>query len=261
MSATRAAAPVAEARRAVSLFVPCLVDTFQPRVAEAAVRVLRHLGCRVSYPAGQTCCGQPAYNSGFLSDAGALASRMAGVFDGDETVVTTSASCAGMVREHAAEVVAPEASAAVEGLAGRTMELVAFLRDALCIDAATYRGLIREPVTFHYSCHMRGAETVATASAVVRKMAGPWYRELENIDECCGFGGVFCVNHPAISVEMAEQKLRAIDRSGARLVVCNETGCGLHLEGVARRTGRRFRFAHVIELLAEGWGLMEAPRE
>jgi L-lactate dehydrogenase complex protein LldE len=237
------------------------VDTFRPRVAEAAVRVLRHLGCRVRYPAEQTCCGQPAYNSGFLDEAGSLAARMADIFDGEDAVVTMSASCAGMVREHAAEVVGREGKPAVERLARRTVEIVAFLRDELRVDPATYRGLIREPAVFHYSCHLRGAETVTSATAIVRDMAGPFYRELENIDECCGFGGVFCVNHPAISVEMAEQKLAAIDRSGARLVVCNEAGCGLHLEGVARRTGRRLRFAHVVELLAEGWRLMEPVRE
>lgn len=262
MSATPMARDaVAETRRTVALFVPCLVDTFRPRVAEAAVRVLRHLGCRVRYPEAQTCCGQPAYNSGFLDDAAALASRMAGVFDGDDTVVTTSASCAGMVREHAAELAGGGPQTAVTRLAGRTVEIVAFLRDDLHVEPAAYRGLIREPVVFHYSCHLRGAETVASASAIVREMAGPFYRELENIDECCGFGGVFCVNEPGISVEMAEQKLSAIDRSGARLVVCNESGCGLNLEGVARRTGRRLRFAHVIELLAEGWGLMEPADE
>lgn len=251
----------AAGRGTVALFVPCLVDTFRPRVAEAAVRVLRHLGCRVRYPADQTCCGQPAYNSGFPAEAGLLASRMAGVFAGDDAIVTTSASCGGFIREHAREVVPADARELADRLGGRTVEIVAFLRDGLCVEPAAYRGLIREPAVFHYSCHLRGAESIASATAMVREMAGSFYRELENMEECCGFGGVFCVNHPTISVEMAEQKLAAIDRSGARLVVCNETGCGLNLEGVARRTGRRLRFVHVIELLAEGWGLMEPQRE
>lgn len=242
----------------VALFVPCLVDTFTPRVAVAMVRVLRRLGCRVTYPAEQTCCGQPAFNSGFLTEAACLGRRMMRVFDGCQYVVTSSGSCAAMVREHLVELLdeGPSREQA-RRLASSTCEIGSFLRDVLRLAPERCRGLIREPVTYHYSCHLRGAETPETASAMVRAMAGPCYRELDDIDECCGFGGVFCVNHPDISCAMADQKLAAIRRTGARLVVCNEAGCGLHLEGVARRAGMRLRFAHLIELLAEGWGLLE----
>lgn len=246
--------------RTVQLFVPCLVDTFRPRVGEAMVRVLRHVGCRVAYPAGQTCCGQPALNSGFPEEAAALAGRMAGVFAGDDAVVTPSASCAGMVRDHAVELFerGPQRDACA-ALAGRVTEVIGFLRDALAVPAERFAGLVREPATFHYSCHMRGITALSSAVEFVRLMAGARYRELPQVDECCGFGGAFCATHPAISAEMAEQKLAAIEQTGVRLVVCNEAGCSLHLEGVARRRGIALRFAHAIELIAEGWGLMGRP--
>ena len=140
----------------VALFVTCLTDTFYPRVGEAVVRVLRHFGCRVHFPADQTCCGQPAYNSGFHAEAATLVRRMTALFATSECVVTPSASCATMVKRHGPELFAddPAAQAAASRLAEKTWEFASFLRDVLHVDIAAHLGF-DEPVTFHYPCHAR----------------------------------------------------------------------------------------------------------
>ena len=140
----------------VALFVTCLTDSFYPRVGEAVVRVLRHFGCRVQFPPQQTCCGQPAYNSGFHDQAADVARRMVRVFEPYETVVTPSASCATMVRHHFAELLSENTAerVAAEQLAMRTHEFGTFLVKRLGIDIGEHLKFA-EPITFHYPCHAR----------------------------------------------------------------------------------------------------------
>ncbi len=239
----------------VALFVTCLTDTFYPRVGEAVVRVLRHFGCRVRFPKRQTCCGQPAYNSGFHHEAAALIRRLVDVFHDAECIVTPSASCATMVRRHGPALLTDEpAAATARRVAGRVHEFATFLRDRLQVDVGS---LVRfdEPVTFHYPCHARDVYTVED----LRRWLGnsELVRTPARSDLCCGFGGLFAVEYPELSGAMLGDKLDELMGTGARLVICNEAACTLQMAGGARRRGLPLRFKHLAEVLAEALGLME----
>ena len=241
----------------VALFATCLTDTFFPRVGEAIVRLLRHFGCAVRFPDQQTCCGQPAYNSGFHHEAAALVRRMASVFEGDSPVVTPSASCLTMVRRHGPELVTegPDAER-VRGLASRSFEFTTFLSERLGVDIA--RELrIDEPVTFHYPCHARDVYAV---EHLQNWLSGCDLRVPERSDLCCGFGGVFAVEYPELSGAMLGDKLDQLTATGAELVISNEAACTLQMAGGARRKGLRLRFRHLAECLAESLGLLEPRR-
>jgi L-lactate dehydrogenase complex protein LldE len=242
----------------VALFITCLTDTFYPRVGEAVVRLLRHFGCRVHFPAEQTCCGQPAFNSGFHAEAARLIRRMSAVFADYEQVVTPSASCAAMVKEHGPELFADDGAAqeAVGRLAAKTWEFATFLRDRLQVDIA---GLLRfnEPVTFHYPCHARGLYTLGDLQGWLTGRNGNDVRTPVHADVCCGFGGVFAVDFPEVSSAMLGDKLAELAATGATLVICNEAACSLQMMGGARRRGLPLRFKHIAECLAESLGLLE----
>jgi L-lactate dehydrogenase complex protein LldE len=242
----------------VALFITCLTDTFYPRVGEAIVRLLRHFGCRVHFPTRQTCCGQPAFNSGFHAEAAGLIRRMCSVFAPYEQVVTPSASCAAMVKQPGPELFAGDGPAreAASRLAGKTWEFATFLRDQLHVDIA---GLLRfnEPVTFHYPCHARGLYTPGDLQGWLAGGNGHDVRTPVHADVCCGFGGVFAVEFPEVSGAMLGDKLAELAATGAKLVICNEAACALQMMGGARRRGLPLRFKHIAECLAESLGLLE----
>ncbi|MBI5864671.1 MAG: (Fe-S)-binding protein [Planctomycetes bacterium] len=253
----RCPADVYLARVRVALFITCLTDTFFPRVGEAVVRVLRHFGCTVEFPEEQTCCGQPAYNSGLHDDARAVARRLVGVFGGFPHIVSPSASCVAMVRDHLPGLFADEPSmrqAATE-LGSRTREFMVFLREVLKVDVAP-RLKADGRCTYHYPCHARGTYDEPELAGLLRgpglSVAPPAQREL-----CCGFGGAFAIDYPEISAAMLRDRLDDLHATGARTVICNEGGCTLNLAGGAHRRKLDLRFRHVAELLAESLGLME----
>jgi L-lactate dehydrogenase complex protein LldE len=238
----------------VAVFITCLTDTFFPRVGLAAARLLRHFGCRVHFPAAQTCCGQPAYNSGFHDEAACLVRRMADVFAGYAHVVTPSASCATLVQRHGPELLRGDPAA--HALADKTHEILTFLRDRLHVDlAATLR--FDEPVTFHYSCHARETYSPTELQGWLTGRHADWLRVPRRADLCCGFGGLFAVEFPELSGAMLDDKLDELVATGAELVICNEAACALQLMGGARRRGLRLRFKHLVECLAESLGLLE----
>lgn len=241
----------------VQLFITCLNDTFFPRVGVAVVRVLRHFGCEVSFPEGQTCCGQPAYNSGLHDDARPVARRLLEVFASDDAVVSPSASCVAMVRRHLPELLAddPREHAAGVALANRTHEFGNFLRDVLHVDVASILK-VPEACTAHYPCHARGVYDVADME---RQLASPSIalRPPRFRDMCCGFGGTFAIDYASISGDMLADRLDDLEATGATLVICNEGGCTLNLAGGAHRRNSPLRFKHLAELLAESLGLME----
>lgn len=241
-----------------ALFVTCLTDTFFPRAGEAVVRVLRHFGCAVEFPPAQTCCGQPAYNSGFHRAARDVAAHWVEVFDPYECVVTPSASCAAMISRHTPELLAddPALKRAAERLAERTYEFSVFLRDRLLVDTAALLR-IAEPFTVHYPCHARGVYSVGELCASLPGEGPNGLRLPRHTDLCCGFGGMFAIDQPQISGAMAGDKLDELAATRAELVVCNEAGCTLNLMGSANRRGMCLRFRHVAELLAESLGLLE----
>jgi L-lactate dehydrogenase complex protein LldE len=236
----------------VGLFVTCLVDLFRPSIGFAAVKLLRQAGCVVEVPPTQTCCGQPAYNSGDRADAGAIAARAIAAFEPHDYVVAPSGSCAGMIREHYPLLFAddPAMLARARALAGKTFELVSFLVDVMKLErvAAHHDGV----AAYHDSCSgLRELGVRDQPRKLLAGVAGLSVRDLNLPEACCGFGGTFCVKYGAVSDKIAADKLDDASSTGADLLLAGDLGCLLHLAGKARRDGRGLAFRHVAEVLAD----------
>jgi L-lactate dehydrogenase complex protein LldE len=245
----------------VSLFITCLTDTFLPRGGVAVVKVLEHLGHTVAFPSTQTCCGQPMFTTGFHDEAAALARRMVEVFRGAEAIVTPSGSCAAMVREHFADLFpagSKERREATE-LAGRTWEFVEFLNEVAPADLAGAKW--DGAVTIHDSCHLRGIGLEGGAAKLLGRIEGLTCLPVDDGDRCCGFGGVFATKYPAVSGLMVDDKVSAVQATGARTVVSSDAGCTMNMAGACRRGGADVRFCSAAEIVAESLGLLERPTE
>ncbi|MEW6250653.1 MAG: (Fe-S)-binding protein [Planctomycetota bacterium] len=242
----------------VALFITCLTDSFYPQVGVAVVRTLRHFGCRVFFPPDQTCCGQPAYNSGFAHEAACAVRHATRALAGDMPIVTPSASCATMLKHHAPRLFAddPPRQVAAGRLADRVWEYNTFLRDVLHVDIAAHLKF-SAPVTYHYPCHARELYSLADLQGWLGGANGGPVRAPVHPDLCCGFGGVFAVDYPELSGAMLNDKLTELAATGARLVISNEAACTLQMSGGAHRRGLPLRFKHLAECLAESLGLME----
>ena len=240
---------MADPARTVALFVTCLVDVFRPAVAEAAVRLLEQAGFRVAVPA-QTCCGQANFNGGDRSGAAQLARRMIAVFRDFEYVVAPSGSCVGMIRDYPELFPdAPADRAAADALAARTWELTAFLREVANGPAKPVRW--EATAAYHDSCSgLRQLGIREQPRALLGSVGGLALREIRNPEECCGFGGSFCVKYPAISTHIGDQKIDDIVATGASHLIGGDLGCLLHLEGRMQRRGIAVRAVHVAEVLA-----------
>jgi L-lactate dehydrogenase complex protein LldE len=235
--------------RQVALFVTCLVDQLFPQVGEAAVRVLERAGCRVSFPAAQTCCGQPTFNQGFHDEARRLASGLLAAFKDAETVVTPSGSCAAMLREWYPRLFrdGPLAEGARE-LARRTFELSEFLVRRLGVTDVGARFAAR--VAYHGSCHgLRGLGLREEPLQLLAAVRDLHLVPLPGAEECCGFGGFFAVKFSALSGAMLASKLDAIEASGADVVTATDVSCLMHIAGGLARRGSRVRPVHLAEIL------------
>ncbi len=236
---------VTEASPTVGLFVTCLVDLFRPSVGFAAVRLLERAGCRVVVPRGQTCCGQPAYNSGARDIAAAIARNVVEAFDGLDYVVAPSGSCAAMLRLHLPGLFADGSSMRdrAERLAGRTWELMSFLTDVRGVrDVAAS---LDASAVYHDGCSgLRELGIRDQPRRLLASVAGLELGEIADAEVCCGFGGAFCVKYPAISGAMAERKAEAIEASGAAVVVAGEMGCLLNIAGKLSRRGSAIEARH-----------------
>jgi L-lactate dehydrogenase complex protein LldE len=236
----------------VALLVTCLVDLFRPSVGFAAVKLLEDAGCTVEVPRAQTCCGQPAYNSGDKEDAKAIARRVIAAFAGYDYVVAPSGSCAGMVRAHYPELFAddPAMRAQAEDLAARTYELVSFLTE-MCEVAAVDARCFRR-VTYHDSCSgLRELGVKRQPRQLLDSVEGLLLTELPGAEICCGFGGTFSVKYPDISEKMASDKIADIAATGAECVLAGDLGCLLQIAGKLSRAGIRIEARHVAEVLAD----------
>jgi len=242
----------------VGLFVTCLVDLMRPRIGFAALKLLESAGCEVVVPAAQTCCGQPAYNSGDREAARALARKVLREFEGCDHVVVPSGSCGGMIRTHYPELLAgsPEDDALVAQVSGRTRELTDFLVNVMHL--ADVPGRFDGTVTYHDSCSgLRELGVKRQPRALLERVAGLRIREMATPEYCCGFGGTFSIKYGEISSRIAERKCEDIGATGADAVVLGDLGCMLNIEGRLRRLGdQRTRVLHVAEVLA---GLEDPP--
>ncbi len=235
----------------VGLFVTCLTDLFRPSVGFAAVRLLEEAGCIVEVPRAQTCCGQPAYNSGDRAHAKAIALDVIKAFSGYDFVVAPSGSCAGMLRVHYPELFAddPAALARVRELADRTWELVSFLVDVRGMEAITVRW--PRVAAYHDSCSgLRELGIREQPRRLLAKVVGLELRELPGREVCCGFGGTFCVKYPEISEKMVGDKAEEIAASGANVLLAGDLGCLLNIAGKLSRQGSSVEVRHVAEVLA-----------
>jgi L-lactate dehydrogenase complex protein LldE len=240
----------------VALFITCLTDQFYPRVGIAVTKILEKLGCTVAFPEMQTCCGQPFFNNGFHSEAHKLAERMIGVFEGTDYVVTPSGSCCAMVREQFHELFAGDAEwePRAAALAGRTFEFVEFLDKVLKADLSKLSLPAASPITYHYTCHLRGIGVKDEGLRLLRQIGNVEFHPLEKTDQCCGFGGTFAVKYPAISGAIVEDKVQCIAKSGADTVICNDAGCTMNIAGMCHRAGQPAKVTHLAELIASAMG-------
>jgi L-lactate dehydrogenase complex protein LldE len=235
----------------VQLFVTCIIDTLYPETGEAVVSVLEKAGARVSFPPGQTCCGQPAFNAGLRSQARKMAIQTIQAFEPyPGLVVVPSGSCAAMIRHSYAELFSddPQWLPRATALADRTYEFSEFLVDVLGVTdlGARYEGKL----TYHSSCHLlRGLKVDKQPRALLAAVRDAEFVELPNTVECCGFGGVFTVEHPEISKEMLERKITNLEMSGAPVVVSCDAGCITNINGGLHRMHMSQRAVHIADIL------------
>ncbi|MFL6689939.1 MAG: (Fe-S)-binding protein [Alphaproteobacteria bacterium] len=234
----------------VGLLVTCLVDLVRPQIGFAAVKLLEDSGCDVEVPL-QTCCGQPAWNSGADGHATDLARQAIETFESFDYVVAPSGSCAGMIKRHYAEALANEPAylRRARALAAKTFELVSFL-----VQVRGFRPLLVQcpaRACYHDSCSsLRELGIRKEPRKLLSEVEGFTLSELNEPEVCCGFGGLFSVKYPEISERMVDQKIVDAQNTGADLMVGADLGCLLHLKGRMQRTGLNMRVRHVAEVLA-----------
>ena len=245
-----------------SLFVTCIIDQFYPEVGESTVRVLRRLGVDVDFPSAQTCCGQPAFNSGYWSEAKPLARRFLKTFRGDRYIVIPSGSCASMVRVFYLELLhdEPELLEQARALGPRVYELSEFIVDVLGIsDLGPY---LEQPetslpgsVTYHEACHlMRELGVITQPRTLINALPGVELVEMEQAEVCCGFGGTFAVKYADISGAMLQDKIDNIRNTGADALVACDSSCLMHIAGGIDKQGVKVRPMHLAQLLDEALG-------
>ena len=240
----------------IALFVPCFIDQFMPQVALATARLLQRLGHEVIVPEGQTCCGQPTFNTGYWPETRRIARHFLTVFGGYDTIVAPSGSCVTMVGHHYPELFAgrPEETAAQE-MAGRVHEFTSFLVD--CLGVTDLGATLTATVTVHDSCHaLRELGIKEQPRALLRHVEGLTLIEMPQAETCCGFGGAFSVKYPEISTAMVDEKLESALSTQAEIITGVEGSCLMHQQGRIERRGLPLQTMHIAELLGRGIGLV-----
>jgi L-lactate dehydrogenase complex protein LldE len=241
----------------IGLFVTCLVDLYRPSVGFAAIKLLEDAGCTVEVPEAQTCCGQPAFNSGDLPDTRAIARQVIDAFQGFDYVVAPSGSCAGMIHEHYPALFAdePETAQRAQHLSKRTHELVSFLVDVMGVEGVDAK--LDGTVTYHDSCSgLRELGGKAQPRKLLSTVKGLSLTELPSAEICCGFGGTFCIKYPDISDKMVTDKVTDVAATGADTLLAGDLGCLLNMAGKIKRLGHTTKVRHVAEVLA---GMTDQP--
>jgi L-lactate dehydrogenase complex protein LldE len=234
----------------IHLFIPCLVDQFYPNVAVSMCRILKRLGIEYVYLPEQTCCGQPAFNTGYHAEAKELAERFLQIFESAETIVAPSGSCISMTRIFFPKLdLSPQSRGVMERLGPRMFEFSDFLVSELGIVdvGARFNG----KVTYHDSCHLlHELKIEEQPRQLIRHVQGAEFVELDDSQSCCGFGGTFAVKFADVSTAMGADKADAIERTGADVVVANDASCLMQIAGVLSRRNSRIVPMHLTELLA-----------
>ena len=236
----------------VAFFITCLVDLMRPEIGMSAVKLLEAAGCTVEVPLRQTCCGQPAFNSGDSDGAREMARKFLAEFEGFEYVVAPSGSCAGMIRHHYPTLFRdePDLRNRIAALSSRTFELTSFLHDVLHIDRLP--GKFQGTITYHDSCSgLRELGVKAQPRALLALNPDIKVEEMRDAHVCCGFGGTFALKYGDVSAAIVDEKIDNVAASGAGCVVLGDLGCMLNIEGRLRRRGdETTRVLHVAQVLA-----------
>lgn len=238
----------------VSLFITCLVDQLCPNVGVSAVKVLRRAGCEVVFDERQTCCGQPAFNTGYRQEARGFAERFIEIFEESDAdaIVSPSGSCTAMVK-HFHELFPDDEGwrKRAETVAERTHEFTGFLVNVLKVDDVGAAGSGR--ITWHDACHgLRELGLKEEPRRLLKSIKGPEFVEMENADVCCGFGGTFSVKYPEISAGILDNKIEAIEKADVDAVVSCDASCLMQIAGRLSRLGSKVEAIHIAELLAAG---------
>lgn len=233
----------------LALMITCLGDVIRPAAGIATVNLLRRLGHTIDFPAAQTCCGQPMYNSGFHDLARDQAKHTIEIFESAEAVVVPSGSCAAMVKVEFPHLFAEDEPwrARATALAEKTYELSDLLVNKLGVldVGAKFAGR----VTYHFACHLRMLKQADEVPKLLANVAGLTYVPLLRADQCCGFGGSFAVRYPQISGQMVDDKLSCVLATDADALVSTDTGCLMNIGGRLHREGKRIEVLHLAELL------------
>lgn len=233
----------------VSLFATCIVDMFQSNVGKATVEVLERLGCEIDFPDSQVCCGQPAYNSGYVKESKEAMKRMIGTFQHAEYVVSPSGSCAYMFHEYPNIFKGdPVWEQKAKALAEKTYELTQFIVDVLKIEDVGAK--LSGNATYHTSCHMSRLLGVKKAPiTLLKNVKGLTITELPGKHNCCGFGGTFSVKMAQISEQMVDEKIHHIEETGAEYLIGADGGCLMNIGGRIERKGKPIKVLHIAEVL------------
>ncbi|MDT8886966.1 (Fe-S)-binding protein [Aquirufa regiilacus] len=235
----------------VALFVPCYIDQFYPQVAVASLELLEKLGCEVIVPTDQTCCGQPMANSGFASSTEGCDTNFTNNFAGFDYIVGPSGSCVLHLKEHHPS----------EKIRNSVFEICEFLTDVLRITSLSAKFPHR--VGLHQSCHgqrglrlssmsERNEKPFSKLEDLLSLVDGIQISKPERADECCGFGGTFCVTEEAVSVKMGQDRIKEHDANAVEYIVGADTSCLMHMEGILRRQGSKVQVKHIVEILNHG---------
>jgi L-lactate dehydrogenase complex protein LldE len=235
----------------VQLFITCLIDSFYPQTGEAVVDIFHRIGVNVDFTPDQTCCGQPNFNAGLRAEARPIAEHTIRIFEkttGD--IVTPSGSCAHMLRHGYPELFQGDATwlPRAQALAERVYEFTEYVVDKLGITdlGARWDGVL----TYHPSCHtLRGMNIDRQPRALLANVRDAQIVELAHADECCGFGGIFSMEHPELSAEWLKRKLKNLDETNAPTLVVSDAGCLMHIAGGLHRQQKDQRVVHIAEVL------------
>jgi L-lactate dehydrogenase complex protein LldE len=237
----------------VQLFIPCFVDQLYPETAFNMVKVLEKACCEVSYISNQTCCGQPAFNAGYVDHARDVAAKFLKDFQAIDYVVAPSASCVGFIRNYYPKLFENSASHnEVKALGKRTFEFTEFLTSVLNI--TNYGAVLNGKATYHDSCAaLRECKISEAPRSLLDNVKGLELVEMDAKETCCGFGGTFAVKFEAISVAMADQKVNHAIATGADYIISTDQSCLMHLDGYIKSKGFKIQAMHIADVLASGW--------
>ncbi len=237
----------------VQLFIPCFIDQLYPQTAFSMVKVLEKAGCEVHYNPNQTCCGQPAFNAGFVNECSAVAQKFLNDFSATDYIVAPSASCVGFVRNYFPQVFAGTSHLnEATRLGQKVYEFTEFLTKI--VKQEDFGATLQMKATYHDSCAaLRECNIKEAPRKLLRNVKGLQLIEMNDNETCCGFGGTFAVKFEPISIAMAQQKISNALATGAACIISTDSSCLMHIDGVIKKNQVPLQTMHIADVLASGW--------